>query len=83
MNERTDRETQPERRSLSAYVYGDTPDELEMAALDEARSFFGEGPRLEVVHSYEAVQVRPFHRVPAQFAGKKYQAAVLVRVVEP
>ena len=51
------RETQPAGRELSVRVYGDTADEIELAALDEVRPFFGDAVRLEVVRDYKAFTV--------------------------
>jgi hypothetical protein len=68
-------------RIFRTSVVGDTADEIELAALDEARVFFGDGRQLEVVHDYQAIPVELIPR-HAQ-SGKKYTAEVCVRTVEP
>jgi hypothetical protein len=78
-----DRETQPLGRSVSVLVFGDTADEIELAALDEVRPFFGDGVILEVVREWEAFDTSgPVGQMP-QAAGKKYYARVTVRTIEP
>jgi hypothetical protein len=80
--EDTSRETQPAGRELSVRVYGDTADEIELAALDEVRPFFGDTVRLEVVRDYKAFTVVD-SAFRDQAGGKKYYARVPVRTVEP
>ena len=42
-------------RALRAYPRGDTIDELEVKALDEARKLFGSEVQLQIVRNYEIV----------------------------
>lgn len=44
-----------EGRLFSGSAVGDTADEIELAALDKARAFFGPDVRLEVVRNYAIV----------------------------
>lgn len=44
----------PPQRALSIEVRADTSAELEQAALDTARDFFGEGAQLELKRDYVA-----------------------------
>ena len=67
-------------RVLYVTACGDTPDEIEMAALDEARAFFGPDLRLVVIRDWQASQISP-RSIYAQ-TGKKYTADVRVRTVE-
>jgi hypothetical protein len=78
-----DRETRPAGREVSVFVFGDNADEIELAALDEARPFFGQHAHLTVVPDYRALSVLPDGYYVTQAAGKKYQAAVIVRTIEP
>ena len=80
--EDTNRETRPAGREVSVFVFGDTADELELAALDEARPFFGDTVQLRVVPDYTAHQVLPNGALAARAAGKRYQANMLVRTIE-
>jgi hypothetical protein len=76
---RTDRD----QRSFRAKVFGNTPEELEMAALDAAREFFGPEPHLEVAQTYQAF--KPLSRDSqntAAMLGKTYMADVVVRLAE-
>ncbi len=82
-----DRQIRPAGRDLSLLVFGDTADEIESAALDKARAFFGEPAHLTVVQGYEVHDDgdapggdRPLY--PAA-GGKKYRARVIVRTIEP
>jgi hypothetical protein len=70
-------------RRIRVTVYGDTADELELAALDEARKFFGEGPLLRIVDDYTAIPVRSSDdpEIVAAAAGKRRRASVLVVAV--
>jgi hypothetical protein len=83
MTEYTDRETRSPGREVSVFVFGDTADEIELAALDEARPFFGHHAQLTVIPAYKAVTVLPNGPYAGQAAGKKYQATVTVRTIEP
>jgi phytoene dehydrogenase-like protein len=69
----------PRGRSFRALVFGDTAPELEQAALDEARAFFGNGTALRVVPDYEAMLVHPRGALAREADGKKYQAYVSVQ----
>ena len=79
----TDRETRPAGREVEVFVFGDNADEIELAALDEARPFFGDTAHLTVVPAYKAMAVRPEGSLAARAGGKKYQATVIVRTIEP
>jgi hypothetical protein len=68
-------------RTIAVVAFGDTADEIEMAALDEARAFFGDR-RLEVIRDY-AVQDAISSIDVDRESGKKYRAQVCVRVVDP
>lgn len=75
--------TDPQRRNVSLLVYGNTAAEIELAALDEARAFFGDDLCLEIVRNYQAY--RPlFDGNQAECArrGAQFMATVVVRVVE-
>jgi hypothetical protein len=77
-----DRETRPAGREVEVFVFGNTADELELAALDEARPFFGAQVRLAIVPDYRAMTVLVGGSLAAKAAGRKYQATVIVRTVE-
>ena len=62
-------------RSVSMYVYGADMEALEMAALDEARKFFGDQMHLEVIHDY---QVFTYSQEPPE---RHYAANVTVREI--
>ena len=83
MMDDTDRETQPAGRVMRALAFGDTATEVELAALDEARVFFGTDLQLRVVSDYMVFPVLPNEALSEQAGGKKYRSSVLVRVVEP
>lgn len=73
---------QQDQRTFLAEAYGDTPEELELAALDEARTFFGNEVRLAIQPDYAVA--RPQSTGTAAKAaerGKKYRALVRVRIV--
>jgi hypothetical protein len=72
-----DQRVQPAGRTISVVVYGNTADEVELAALDEARGFFGADRRLEVVRDYRVVGT-----LAVDGTSKKYRAAASVRTVE-
>ena len=75
-----DREARPAGRTFVALVAGDTAEEIELAALDAAREFFGAGPQLEVMRNYKVGPVGGFS--PHAPSGKKYCAEVPVRTIE-
>jgi hypothetical protein len=82
-----DRETRRAARSISVLVFGNNADEIELAALDVARPFFGGGVRLEVVRNWNAsANADVWSRVARtreQAADKTYSAHITVRTVEP
>jgi hypothetical protein len=78
-----DRETRPAGREIEVFVFGDNADEIELAALDEARPFFGESVHLTVVPAYRVMTVLPSGSLAAKANGKKYQSTITVRTVEP
>jgi hypothetical protein len=78
-----DRETRPAGREVEVFVFGNTADELELAALDEARPFFGDAVRLIVVPDYRAQTVLADGSYFMQSEGRKFQARVTVRTIEP
>lgn len=68
---------------MDVCVFGNSPEELEFAALDEARKFFGEDLQLDVVRSYQVVRpVLSQHQEAAAKLKKTYMAFIDVRVVE-
>jgi hypothetical protein len=76
-------------RELSVLVFGDTADEIQLAALDAARLFFGDTVRLVIVPAYKVhddgdSKVMGSDRLlyPAS-GGKKYRARVAVHTIEP
>jgi hypothetical protein len=75
MDEATGRQVSP-GRELRTFVREDSADEIELAALDDARRFFGEDARLEVVRDYRA------WNNTSRDAEKRYYATVTVRVIE-
>jgi hypothetical protein len=77
----TDRETSSPGRLLHLTAYGDTADEIELAALDQARTFFGPDRQLEVIHDYQVTGTWPEDKPEA--AGKRFTAGIRVRTVEP
>ena len=80
MNDDTTRQDKARGRTFLASVAGDTAVEIELAALDAARAFFGDGPQLEVVHDYTVIDT---NCIPAfRGCGKEYTAEVPVRTVE-
>lgn len=83
MNDDVTQRTQPAGRTIKVFVFGDTADEIEISALDEARKFFGANVRLEVVRDYEVLTVLPNGFLAGQANGKAWHASVPVRTVEP
>lgn len=77
-----DRETRPAGREMRVLVFGDNADEIELAALDEVRGFFGDDVRLEVICDYKVFRVLPGEAVSTAANGKKYRAGVTVRTIE-
>jgi len=80
MNEDTAARQESPSRVINVFVPGDTVDEIELAALDEARAFFGADRKLEIVRNYEVHAVSPGSRLAE--SGKKYSAALKVRAIE-
>lgn len=79
MNENEqDQHTQPEGRIFHTTVYGDNAAEIEMAALDAAREFFGEGALLQIVDDYQVIGV---WNEEGRASEKKYDSVVRVRAV--
>lgn len=79
MNEQ-EHATQPAGQAFHTRVYGDTAAEIEIAALEEALTFFGEGTQLEVdkgYHTWKAVTDGDIREAK----GKRYHASVCVRAV--
>lgn len=78
MSDETRQEDRLHGRSIEVLAFGNTADELELAALDEARKFFGQDRRLKVVPSYKV-----FRPIVAQLieraSGKEYYATICVR----
>ena len=68
------RQDQRTRRSMTVFVYGTDATSLELAALDDARQFFGADVQLEVMRDY-IVCVRN------DTAGRRYMSYVTVREV--
>jgi hypothetical protein len=83
MTEDTGRLAQPQQRSVNVQAFGDTMAEIEMAALDKAREYFGEGWRMRIEPSYRAHTVGEHDPNRVAAAGKAYQAHVIVSLVEP
>ena len=78
MDEDITQRQRPAGRTLNVTVFGDTADEIELAALDKARAFFGDGRQLEIVPDYKVSGT-----VSSDGTDKKYRAVVNVRTVEP
>ncbi|WP_329521126.1 hypothetical protein [Spirillospora sp. NBC_01491] len=72
---------QQDERTFLAETYGDSPEELELQALDEARAFFGQAVRLAIVPNYAVARPSSPPSVErAAMLGKTYRALVRVRV---
>ncbi len=54
-----------------------------MAALDEARAFFGESWRLAVVPDWKAYTHGPHGALTGEAQGKRYHAHMTVHIIEP
>jgi len=65
-------------RKISVLAFGDTADEIELYALDQARAFFGKDLRLEVVRSYEVWGISTGSML-AKAGGKQHHAQITVR----
>jgi len=66
----------PTGREILVTAYGDTAEEVELAALDDARAAFGAGVQLEIERAYRLFPTRDGRET----AGRQYHADVLVRV---
>jgi hypothetical protein len=66
------------RRSLRVRAFGDTADEIELFALDEARRVFGPDVPLAIDRSYLIVRVEATSLAPSA-GGKTYTASVDIR----
>ena len=84
MNENeTDREVLRPGRRIHVLVFGDNASEIELAALDAAREFFGDSPRLRVVPDYLVHDVRPGSPLEAARTSRKtWQADITVEAQE-
>lgn len=76
---------QRDQRAFVAEVYGDNPEEMELAALDEAVEFFGAERRFAIVPDYAVA--RPASpgtlKRAEELGGKKYRALIRVRITNP
>ena len=79
---RSDEHTDAPGRILVVTVLGDTADEIEMAALDAAREFFGPDRQLAVVPDYMVSSIGPADRAEWRETGKRYITCAKVRTVE-
>ena len=77
MDEATQRQTSDGGRVLQITVYGNSHTELELAALDKAREFFGPDIQLEVIDEYKASRVPSYE----DGGGKMYTAGMTVRAL--
>jgi hypothetical protein len=83
MIEDTGSATRPLGRQVRTEVFGDTAAELELAALDDARKFFGTDLQLEIAPGYTAfARGKDTPDATRNAAGKRYFAAVTVQTVE-
>ena len=80
MNEQEQRERTYGRR-ITVEVRADSMNELEMAALDEARAYFGSEVQLEVLPNYHVHAYG--HGVDNSNNGKRYHANVMVAELAP
>lgn len=79
MNEHTEQQDGTLGRSIRILVFGDTADEIELYALDEARRVFGADIPLEIERSYQINPVGSHGPLIPQADGKRYSASVRVR----
>jgi hypothetical protein len=73
----TEETTQQSGRSISVTARGNTADEIELNAIDQARQVIGSEPQLRVVRDYE---IRPTLDYPP--GSPDWYAMVTVQVVE-
>jgi len=69
-------------RVMYVVAFGDTADEIEMSALDQAREFFGPDRHLAIIPKYGASLVHAAHPPNYRESGKRYYAHITVRAVE-
>jgi hypothetical protein len=69
-------------RGIAVRAFGDTANEIEMAAIDEARAVFGEDVRMEIVRNYRINRIDPDSALTKDADGKRYVATVLVRAID-
>jgi len=74
MSDEVQQGEQVKGRRLSVLAYGADVDSMELAALDEARKFFGPDVRLEVIRDYSVV-------VKDGDPARRYYASVTVREI--
>jgi len=79
MNERTETGNELNGRSISLLAAGDTVDEIEAAALDEARKVFGPDRTLEIVRNYKILDVPDGSGIKDKAGDKRYYARILIR----
>jgi hypothetical protein len=77
MEESTNQHARHEGRSFSTAAFGDSTSEIELAALDEARKFFGPDVRMEIVKNYH-VGTSVGHGEAAN--GKRYYSHVRIEI---
>lgn len=68
-------------RSMNVTAFGDSVDELELGAFDEARELFGADARLEVVRTYSVHTISGFSPRELRESGKKYFSRIEMREV--
>lgn len=81
MSDDTDRSQRQESpgRIMHTYVCGNTADEIELAALTEAREVFGPYRLLSVVPTYQIHEVDGCSNAQHRESGKRFEASVLIR----
>ena len=82
MSHDAEQSTRPAGRSINVQAFGDSADELELAALDEARTVFGKDMRLEIVRDYLINPVSSATKLFEKAGGKRYVSTIGVRVLE-
>lgn len=75
----TDRQDGTLGRRISVRAFGDTADEIELYALDEARLVFGADVPLEIVRDYQINPIYSGSSLTAFADGKTRVATVIVR----
>jgi len=81
MSDGTDRDQRQESpgRTMATHVCGDTADEIELAALTEAREVFGPYRLLAVIPSYRIYKIDASSSARHRESGKRFEASVTVR----